>query len=133
MIDDHVNNNYTLRNTATKYCQFPTLPSRHFQWGVSTVRPKLSMGCVFIDLIYQQSSFWYKHLCDTSLYPNLSYGYLYSIKFTFSRPSKANEGRRIAQWVHSISALADLHYFHMQSALRCMVLISFALCRPCGP
>ena len=35
----------------------------------------------------------------TSVYPSFNYGYFYSVKFTFSRLSKAVENRRKAQWV----------------------------------
>ena len=41
-------------------------------------------------------------MCDTSLYINFNYGYLYSIKLPCLRPSKGIESHRIAQWVSAL-------------------------------
>ena len=40
---------------------------------------------------------------DTSLYATFNYGYFYSIKFTFLRPSKAIVNCHIAQWVSALN------------------------------
>ena len=42
-------------------------------------------------------------------FSKFSYGYFYSIKFTFLRPSKASKGRRTAQWGSALM-LATLQF-----------------------
>ena len=84
------------------------------------------MGCVLTDLRYQQLSFWYENLSDTSLYPNVNYEYFYAIRCTFfkavesyRKPSHCTVGlplykgwRAIWKWLSYLSqGLQHLFYW----------------------